>query len=81
MRLLIDAKVDPEAKTAIGRTALMYSAEKDSGTIVTLLKSGVDLETPDSDGMRPLHFAVKANCGQNVLYLLQAGADVNARTP
>ena len=80
---LVDAKVDLEAKNHIGRAALAYSAMnsamKESDTMTSLLKRGVDLETRDSSGWRPLHLATRADCGQNVLRLLQAGADVNAR--
>lgn len=80
---LIDAKVDLEAKNHFGRAALTYSAMnsamKESGTITSLLKRGVDLETRDTSGWRPLHLATRADCGRNVLHLLQAGANVNAR--
>ncbi len=50
----------------------------DRAAIQTLLKAGVDVNTPSPDGGTPLHWAVERDDLEAVGLLLSAGADVKA---
>ena len=80
IRLLFASKAELEAKDADGRTPLAYAARQGLGGIKVFLEFGADVETQDRYGQRPIHLAAKYDLVQNVRHLIDAGADVHART-
>ncbi len=54
--------------------------EGDAASVQTLLQSGADVNEPQSDGMTALHWAADRNDEGVAKLLLDAGADVTART-
>lgn len=81
MKLLIEFGVNIEAKGKNGRTALMHACDNQNIESAKLLtKYGVNLETRDHWSFTPLMLSAFNNDGLMIKVLIQAGAEVNART-
>lgn len=79
-RLLLERGADVKAVSKLGGTPLMAAVAKNRPEFITLLLAhGAD---PNSTAGKqaPLHVAVKKGCLDCVKALVEAGADVNART-
>lgn len=81
VRALLDAGARIEARSADGRTALIYAAGwADVATVNLLLEAGARADARADAGMTALMFAAAARPEPAVLNaLIDAGADVNAR--
>lgn len=78
---LLNAGVDPNARTADGATALMGSVY--SGYPLTtrlLLERGADPNAATSDGVTALHYAAGRDEEEIARMLIAKGADVDARS-
>ncbi len=78
--LIVEARVDIEAREADGWTALYCAVDEDNPEIINLLlKVGhADYETRDNYGMTALHWAAKRNKPQAAKALKEIGANLNA---
>jgi uncharacterized protein len=92
MRLLLDKGADPKLATNTGATALMFAAgvgyrdKNTKGTEAEALEAlkllvglGLDVNQADSRGDTPLHGACLRGADTIVQYLVDHGADVNAK--
>lgn len=80
VRYLLDWGVPVDAKDGIGRTALMTAVQaQDFPALRLLLDAGADVNAADNQGNTALHYAVMVPI-QFAEQLIQAGANVNART-
>ena len=78
VQLLIKRRVNVNAKTERGRTALHGAAEEGQETTVRLLvEEGVDLTAEDESGTMAIHLAAANGC-QAVVRLLLEEVDVRA---
>ena len=69
--------VDVDKVDAVGKTALMYAAERNSPIVVQLLlDGGANVEVTDAWGRTALHFAVRRAGLKTVKMLLSSGANV-----
>lgn len=78
---LIDAGADVDVKDSDESTPLLYAA-KDCHYLASklLVDAGADVNTSNQDGTTPLMYAVYLMpCGNYALYLLNAGANPNAK--
>ena len=80
VRRLLVSKAELKVENADGRTPLAYAAKQRLGVFKVLLEFGADMETQDRAGWRPIHIAAWFHQVHNVRHLIQAGADVFART-
>ena len=80
VRLLVDAKVDLDARDEFQRTALHYAAKSDESveTVLLLWKSGASVDLMDGDRDTPLLIACSKRNQDITWLLLLAGADVRA---
>ena len=76
-----------KTKVEEGFTSLHFAANRGNAEIVlTLLKSGAEIEARTEDGITPLHCAAGLSNAETITALLKAGAnakaiDQNANTP
>lgn len=78
MRVLLDEKVDVNAKDRYNRTALQFSVKhRCDAAISTLLDRGADVNAGDNDGKTPLSWAAWSAHGINVQVLLDWGANAD----
>jgi len=77
MKVLLEEGCSPNQANFHGRTAAHYILDKgkDSDLVRLLLDYGLDVNSPDEDGVLPIAFARKE---QDVRMLLEAGSDVRA---
>ena len=83
LRLLVDARANPDATCRTGHTALHWAAQAAVTAIVSLLLvAGANVNAANWNGWTALHFAVRGHRVESndcVEVLLAAGASVNAR--
>jgi uncharacterized protein len=81
-RALCEANCDVNAKSKMdGATALhRASLEGHVDIIVLLVQYGADVNDPDIEGMRPVHWAVQAKKTKSVETLASCGADLEAKS-
>jgi ankyrin repeat protein len=80
---LLAANADLDAKTKEGRTALSLAAELGNADLVNLLLDGEKKANPniaDNNDYLPLHWAAKTGNTDIAKKLIEAKADVNAKT-
>lgn len=78
VRLLLDAKADPNARNEAGATALMWAVDDLEKTRL-LLKAGADVDARSDDGRTPLLSATgRPGCGDVVKLLLDHVAEPSA---
>jgi ankyrin repeat protein len=77
MVILLDAGADVNARNSHGRTPLhnVSAVMSETKIIIVLLDAGADVNARDSNGYTPLHLASMYGSPDNVMALLQAGAD------
>lgn len=85
VEFLLGQGADPNACNQGGYTALLTaieSEEEESPLILTaLIKAGADLQQTGANGLAPLHMAAAQGRVDKAELLIQAGADINQRTP
>ena len=75
------ANVNAREEDELGRTPLLWAAEKCTSAVVeTLLKAGADVNATSNSGFTALILAAATDKIDNVKILLEAGADINAET-
>ncbi len=87
VKLLLEYKLDMNARTDRGETALLTAVRnsfgwilKDYRSLITqLLRCGASVNQSDIDGWTALHWAASEGIVQAACQLLEANADVNAR--
>jgi ankyrin repeat protein len=81
VELLLERKVDIEAKDVDGQTALYLAAKRGHKKIVKmLLERGADIEAKDAHGRTALHLAASEYYTQTTVeLLLKKGADIEAK--
>lgn len=81
VRFLIRSGAPLEARNPIGSTALMYGLGH-AHVVKALLGAGADAKAANNSLYTPLHYASNQtqDCVEIALALLQAGADLNARS-
>jgi cytochrome c len=79
-KLLIERGADVNAVSKIGGTPLMAAVAKNRLEFITLLLAHGANPNSTAGKQTPLHVAVKHGCLDCVTALVEAGADVNART-
>lgn len=77
--LLLKYKADTSAKDNKGSSIFMKSCKSDSLELVKKFYSKKALEERDNDGWTPLMYATVSGNIQIVNYLLEMGADINAK--
>lgn len=77
---LIAAHANFLALDSLGNMPLHYAAERGAEDCAIFVKKRVPVDGRDNAGLSPLHFAVLAGEKSSVEYLLDHGANVNART-
>lgn len=81
LSMLLGLRADPNLVTNKGKTALALASKGGCiENIRALLEKGSNLESRDSRSWTPLLLAVNANQQQAVQVLLDAGADITAKT-
>ena len=77
---LLIAVVSVAGLSAVGNGVRLVDAVKagNRDAVRALLKQRVDVNTPEADGMTPLHWAVRADDVQTAQLLIRAGANVKA---
>lgn len=82
VRLLLDAGADATIGDSKGRTPLMLAASAgDAAMVACLLAHGADVALTDPDGYSATHWlCVRGDHSAVLALLLDAGADINART-
>ena len=82
MRLLLDARADPDARCKHKTTPFLSAAEHGhTNTVEMLLRTGkVELNWRDGDGETALYMAVNAGHEDTVRVLLTGGVDPNAKS-
>ena len=81
IKALIASGADVNARSKVGRTSLMWAADKgDADSIEALIASGADVNAKDENGKTALMKAVKSGKADCVEALIAAGAEVNARS-
>ena len=79
INILLKYEIDLEISDAVSKTPLHTAAQYGNPkTINAFVKAGANLEAEDLGGAKPIHGAVK-NSSDNVMALLNAGAEVKAR--
>lgn len=83
--VLLAAGADPNAEDHSGETVPCYAVEgtENAGKIAvlrTLLSHGADVKKPNQHGTTPLHIAAFGSNAECIRILMDAGADVTART-
>ncbi|XP_049649172.1 B-cell lymphoma 3 protein [Accipiter gentilis] len=83
VRLLVAHGASPMALDRLGRTAAHLACESRSPRCLRELlrpgpRGGPDLQARNYEGLTPLHVAVSSGARENVLLLLEHGADVDA---
>ena len=81
--LLVDAGVDVDAKTPDEETALYLAVRhRATGCVEVLLAAGASLNLREGHGLTPsLHYAARRGNTKIVSLLVEAGVDVDAKTP
>ena len=81
--LLVDAGVDVDAKTPDEETALYLAVRHGAtGCVDVLLAAGASLKLREGHGLTPsLHYAARRGDTKIVSLLVEAGVDVDAKTP
>jgi len=82
VRLLLDHRADPKARTDAGLTALHYATFKGNLTVVRrLLDAGAPVNVADDRGLTPLMMAANSwnKSPEVVRVLLERGADIHAK--
>src|SRR5206468_6852309 len=93
MRLLLERGADPKLTTKDGNTALMFAAGvgyRDKNTrgsesealeaLKVAIEAGLDLRQANSKGETALHGAASRGADTIVQFLVEHGADLNAKT-
>jgi ankyrin repeat protein len=78
-QLLVDYQVNVDAQDFRGYTALHSAVLIHSIELVNFLLSHHAKQLPDSLGVTPLHFSIKAKDTKLSRLLIKAGADINAK--
>ncbi len=79
LEILLKGKANPNARNRVGDSPLMLAAYNGKQPAIDfLLTAGAEL---NHTGWTPLHYAVFAEQAEMVAYLLQKGANVDARAP
>ncbi len=81
--LLVQARVNVDAATNDGSTALHFAARKGAADCVKVLLAAIapyNVDATDRDGVTALHLAARRGGPDCVEVLLAAGADIDART-
>ena len=79
---LLDAKADPNQKSADGTTALHWAARNNDSTLVDrLLRAGAKPHTENRYGVTPIALACESGSAAVVERLLKAGVSANATGP
>ena len=81
--LLVQARVNVDAATNDGSTALHFAARKGAADCVKVLLAAIapyNVDATDRDGVTALHLAARRRAPDCVEVLLAAGADIDART-
>jgi ankyrin repeat protein len=81
--LLVEAGVDVDAKTPDGDTALYLAVRHGAtGCVEVLLAAGASLKLREGHGLTPaLHYAARRGDTKIASLLVEAGVDVDAKTP
>jgi ankyrin repeat protein len=72
LQVVLEAGADVKAKTASGRTALLFSSNVE--ILTTLIKAGADVNASDTDGRTALLNFAEAADADAVQVLVKAGA-------
>lgn len=78
---LIQAGANPEAVNINGATPLHFACVEEGNfeLISTCLDYGINVNERDFDGWTPLHMTITNDCVNNMIYLLEKGADPYAK--
>ena len=83
-KLLLAFGADPDLQDSNGRTPLSHAFDGGDLKIMEFLVSCSDLNLPDGEGLTPLHFVLENGeeplAPKSFMKLMEAGADINART-
>jgi hypothetical protein len=79
-RALIDAGANWLALDSLGNSPLHYAAEQAGSFCQLFVEKGMPVDARNNAGLSPLHFAVLYGEKTSLEYLLDRGADVNAKT-
>ncbi len=77
---LIDAHANWVALDSLGNTPLHYAAEQSAASCAILVDKGLPVDARNNAGLSPLHFATLSGEKSAVEYLLDHGANINAKT-
>ncbi len=84
VNILLEADADPNARDILERTPLFSAAANQLGDMANdimraLLRKGAELEARDYAEMTPLLYAAHSNKRKSVSFLLEEGANIEAR--
>lgn len=78
----VESGADINATSEATGESVMHevAANWDTQVAVFLLKKGVDIDLKDKDGRTPLHVAASTNHSEMIEWLVEQGAELEART-
>ena len=78
IKLLLDARADVHARSAVGFTPLLFAARNgDIESATLLIAAGAGVNELGGDGTHPLPLAIVSGHDKFALFLIQQGADAN----